>query len=228
MQPGSAGRALEHSWIVESSRAGWRLGCPSELWALSFNPHPKKHTEGRNPRLRRCWSCQELVLPREWGDSTGCHLLCPPAQPWRKASRLPPLPLTGSELGRGEKWKNVFKTPLAHELSPVWGVSSLPVPAGVARPCRAAGRKRRRRRGNVAFGSRSGSGAKCPAGAPQFSPLLQDCPTLMENPRGEGTKRGELLGEQGEREAGVGSSGIQSNLPACCALPACSEPSQAA
>lgn len=82
VQPGLAGQALEHSWIVESSRAGRRLGCPSELWAPRFDPsHPKKHTEGSSPRLRRCWSCQEPELPWEREDSTGCHLLCPHVQP---------------------------------------------------------------------------------------------------------------------------------------------------
>lgn len=47
VQPGSAAWALEHSWIVESSRTGWRFGCPSELWAPSFDllPTPKKTTQ---------------------------------------------------------------------------------------------------------------------------------------------------------------------------------------
>lgn len=135
----------------------------------------------------------------------------------------------GASWEGGEEWKNVFKTPLAHELSPVWGVSSLPAPAGVVRPCGAAGR---RRRGNVAFGNWtwSGSGAECLAGAPQCSPLLWDCPTLMENPRGEGTKRGELLGERGEEEAGKpgwGAAGFGvTSQPAVPSPPARSPPRQ--
>lgn len=52
----------------------------------------------------------------------------PQCEAWRL---LLLLPLEGSELGKGEKWKNVFKRPQAHELSPVWGVSSLP-----PSPCR--------------------------------------------------------------------------------------------
>lgn len=79
VQPGLAGWAPEHSWIMESSRTGWRLSCPSELWALSFNPHTPKNTEGSRPWQRRCWSCQELELPWDLGDSIGCHLLCPRA-----------------------------------------------------------------------------------------------------------------------------------------------------
>lgn len=71
-----------------------------------------------------------LELPQESGDSTGCHLPCPPATAPVRARGHHRCSLSqGASWERGEKWKSVFKTPQADELSPVWGVSSLPASA---------------------------------------------------------------------------------------------------
>lgn len=77
-------------------------------------------------------------------------------------------------------------------------------------------------RGAVALESRtrSGSGGQCLAGAPQCQP-----PALGLSHLDGGDTEGRTLGV---REAEVGSSRGWSNLPACRALPARSEPSQAA
>lgn len=82
-----------------------------------------------------------------------------------------------------------------------------------------------RMRGAVAFKSRtrSGSGGQCLAGAPQCQP-----PALGLSHLDGGDTEGRTPGLSEDREAGVGSSGGWSNLPACRALPARSEPSQAA
>lgn len=77
-------------------------------------------------------------------------------------------------------------------------------------------------RGAVALESRtrSGSGGQCLAGAPQCQP-----PALGLSHLDGGYTEGRTLGV---REAEVRSSRGWSNLPACRALPARSEPSQAA
>ncbi|XP_027525828.1 poly(rC)-binding protein 2 isoform X4 [Corapipo altera] len=106
LQPDSAVHALELSWIAESSRIGQKLSCPSELWALSFTLPPKKTTlRGATPSQGGAgavrswrWRGQHRVtccVPRA--------LPAPHPEPQGEVSRLPLLPLAGSELGMGGK-----------------------------------------------------------------------------------------------------------------------------
>lgn len=100
VQPGSAAWALEHGWIVESSRAGWRLGCASELWAPSFNhPPPQKTHRGEPPPAE-----EVLALPRGSGTAPSVTCCVPLPRPRCSLSQ-------GASWGRGEKWKSVENAP---------------------------------------------------------------------------------------------------------------------
>lgn len=132
--------------------------------ALTPPPSPKNTQRGEQPPA-------EEELPREGGQPPVSPAVSPCHAPVRGL-----VPLAGSELGKGGKVEESVQAAPGTELSPVWGVSSLPVPAGIARP-RAAGRRRKRR---VAVPLEAGPAVGAELSAqlepPSASPLLQDCP----------------------------------------------------